>query len=102
MQLVLHDGAAHGRTELLIVDRLHALQDGVFRGEPAVAEVAAEQPGDLIGAGFGHRIHLHARRPAHRRVEPVRDELEFRDRILAGANSASAIQLRPFTGSSCT
>ena len=81
MHLVLHQRTAEHRAELLVVDRLDAVQHRILGVEAAVAEIASEQTRHLVGAGFRDGVHLHAGRPAHRRVEPVRDELEFRNRI---------------------
>ena len=51
--------------------------------EVVVAEVAAERPVEPVGTRLRDGIHLHARRPALRGIEPVRDELKLRDRVAA-------------------
>ena len=83
VQFVLHERTAEHGAELLVVDRLDTVQHRIRRVEAAVAEIASHQARHRVGARFGDRVHLHSRRTPHRRVEPVRDELELRDRILA-------------------
>ena len=97
VQLVPQHGAADGRAVLLVVDRFHlpvGADGAIWRIEQAVAKVASEQPRELIGPRLGDHIDLHGRRPALRRVEPVRDELEFGNRILAVPRLAAGPELR--------
>ena len=89
MQLVAEEWTAERKRDLLIVDRHHAIQDRIIGVEAAVPEVAADRSGEGIGSGAGDGAHLHARRPAHRGIEPVRNELKLRDRFLAVARLAA-------------
>ena len=90
VQFVLDDRAADRHRVLLILVRHHDADRRILRVELAVAEVAAERAGQLIRAGLRHHVDLHALRPALRRVEPVGDELELRDHLLAERRLAAA------------
>ena len=69
------------------------MRDRILGVEAAALEVAAEQPIQLVRAGLGDGVHLHARRPSLRRVELVGDELELRDRVLAEARLVAGAEL---------
>ena len=83
VQLVSDERTTERRAELLIVDGLDSIQHRVVGVEFAVAEVTAEGTREAIATRLRDGVDLHAGRPALGCVEPVRDELKLRDRILA-------------------
>src|SRR5262249_23672822 len=94
VKLVLPDGTTEGPRVLLIRVRQHPVKDRIRPGPLAVAEVADEGPRGRVRSGFRHGVHLHTGGPALRRVEAVRDELEFRNCVLAVARLIADAELR--------
>ena len=94
VHLVLADRTAEGRRPLLIRIRHDDVQHGIGLVELAVAEVAHEGSRRPVRPRLGDRVNLDAGRPALRRIEPVRDELKFRDRVLAVARLVAGSQHR--------
>ena len=94
MQFVQHEGTAERAAELLVRVRQHATKHRVLRVPGAVAEVAEKRSVRSVGARLGYDVHLHARRPTLRRVEPVRDELELLDRVAAVPRLVPGAEIR--------
>ena len=90
VQPVAEDRAAERPGVLLVLERRDALEDGIRGVEAIVAEVAAERTGVAIGPRLRDQVDLEARGPALRGIEPVRDELELRDHLLAEGGLAAA------------
>ena len=83
VQPVPDDRAAQRAARLLVRVGKDALGDEVLRVELVVPEVAANRAGKGVCAGLGDRVHDHARGAPLRRVKPVGDDLELRDRVAA-------------------
>src|SRR5262245_51757355 len=94
MQLVQYEWTADGPAVLLVLVRQLLVQDRIVRGPSAVAEVADEGAVQLVRARFGDGIDLHTRGTALCRVEPVRDELELRDCVVAVARLVAGAEVR--------
>ena len=62
--------------------------------ELAVAEIAVQRAVKLVAARLGLHIHLNARRPSQRGVEPVGDDLELVDGVLAVLRLAETVSRR--------
>ena len=94
VELVLQDRPAVRPADLLIRVGQDALQHRIWRVELAVPKAAHERSRKQVGSRLCNGVHLHARRSALGRVEPVRDELEFRDRIVAVPGLIAGAQVR--------
>ena len=94
VKLVLHNRAARGAADLLVRVGHDLVQHRIGRVPVAVPEVADEGTRKRVGARLGDGVHLHARRAALRGVEPVRDELELRDRVVAVPGLVAGAQVR--------
>src|SRR5215813_4693316 len=81
MDPVSDDRAAKGPADLLIRIWQHPMGDEIGSVELIAAEISAEGAGEDVGARLGDRVHDHAGRMPLRRIEPVRQHFEFRDRI---------------------
>ena len=80
--------------DLLIRVGQDAVQHIIWRIELAVPKAAHERSRKQVGPRLGDRVHLHARGSALGRVEPVRDELEFGDRIVAVPRLVAGADIR--------
>jgi hypothetical protein len=96
------DRAAIRRAQLLVRVREHPILDEVGGVEGVVPEVPRERAGRRVRARLGDGVDDHPHRAALRRIEPVGDELELRDRVaaetrLAEVRSGDAVlDLLPF------
>src|SRR5205814_1913497 len=82
---ILADRPAEGSADLLIGVREHPLLNEIRGVEPAIAEIARERSGKVVGARLRYGVHLNAARASLCRVKSIGDELELRDRIAAVA-----------------
>ena len=67
------------------------MRDRIGGVEIAVAEIAVQSAVEVVGAGLGLHVHLHARRPAQGGVEAVGDDLKLVDGVLAVLRLAESV-----------